>query len=62
MGYNLQVAGVSEKQTTIDKSLKAIHEADIQAIADAQITLEDITNLPKVIKSTVLIIAYTNDN
>lgn len=61
MGYNLQVAGVSEKQTTIDKSLKAIREADIQDIADAQITLEDITNLPKVIKSTVLIIANKDD-
>lgn len=60
MGYNVNVAELSAtgKKSTLHKEIQAAH---VDAIAKTQITLEDLTRIPKIMKSNTLLIADTDD-
>ena len=61
MGYTLEICNEKSQEKSHINHTDILREMDIEAIAMAQITLEDLTEIPRVMKATRLIIKNNDD-
>ncbi len=61
MGYSLEIAGEQPQEKSYIIPADVLRELDIQEIATAQITLDDLTEIPRIMKATKLIIKNNDE-
>jgi hypothetical protein len=61
MGYTLEICNEKSQEKSHINYTEMLREMDIEAIAMAQITLEDLTEIPRIMKATRLIIKNNDD-